>query len=193
MWERQMQAGFVMKFPVIIIAEQLSRCGYAVHLSVKLIGEKYCIKKFFSATIKTDEDSGQIQMLYTTENEKTENDPQWYVPHHPGINPNKLERVRRVRNATSEFEKHSFNRSLLILLSAKSQWHHFLIPRRGFFGITTDIKAMSLQVKVPAEDAKCLRIRGESISLTTYQPISILVIYLRPKNLQRFPFMHYIT
>ena len=39
--------------------------------------------------IKTDEDSGYIRKLDPIEICETRNDPQWYVPHHPGINPNK--------------------------------------------------------------------------------------------------------
>ena len=72
------------------------------------------LKAAYSDTIKTDEESGYIRKLDPTEICETRNDPQWYVPHHPVINPNKPGKVRRVCNAASEFEGDSLNKSLLI-------------------------------------------------------------------------------
>ena len=44
--------------------------------------------------IKTDKDSGYIQILEPTELQETRNKPQWTLAHHPLINPNKPGKVR---------------------------------------------------------------------------------------------------
>ena len=73
------------------------------------------LKASYSDTIKTDQDSGYIRILEPVELQETRrNDPQWYLPHHPVINPNKPGKVRRVCKAASEFEGQSSNKSLFI-------------------------------------------------------------------------------
>ena len=52
------------------------------------------LKTSYSDTIETDEESGYIRKLDPIEICETRNDPQWYVPHHPVINPNKPGKVR---------------------------------------------------------------------------------------------------
>ena len=57
------------------------------------------LKDAYSDTIKTDKDSGYIRILEPAELQNTRNDPQWCLPHHPVINPNKPGKVRRVCNS----------------------------------------------------------------------------------------------
>ena len=116
------------------------------------------LKTAYSDTIKTDEDSGYIRKLDPIEICETRNDPQWYVPHHPVINSNKPGKVRRVCNAASEFEGFSLKKNLLVgpnLL--QNLIGIFCLFREKPFGMSADIEAVFLQVKVPVADAKCLR------------------------------------
>ena len=46
MWQWQRHSGYVMEFPAIKNAEQLSDCGKAVFLSGKPVGEKSWHQKF---------------------------------------------------------------------------------------------------------------------------------------------------
>ena len=55
-------------------------------------------KKRYEATLKTDLQNEQVRQS------SSRSDPQWYLPHHPVINPNDPEKVRRVRNAACKFE-----------------------------------------------------------------------------------------
>ena len=60
------------------------------------------LKDACSDTIKTNEDSGYFRILEPNELQETRNEPQWYLPHHPVINPNKPGNVRHVRKAISK-------------------------------------------------------------------------------------------
>ena len=81
------------------------------------------LKDAYSDTIKTDKDSGYIRILEPTELQETRNEPQWHLPHHPVINPNKPGKVRRVCNAASEFEGHSLrNVSSLVQIYYRIVW-----------------------------------------------------------------------
>ena len=131
------------------------------------------IKDAYSDTIKTDKDSGYIWILEPTELQETKNEPQWYLPHHPVINPNKPGKVRCVCIAASEFEGHSLNKSLFIgpdlLQNSVGIIFRF---REKPFGMSADIEAMFLQVQVPPEDAKCLRFiwrENQSDDISTYE------------------------
>ena len=127
----------------------------------------------YSDTIRTDKNSGYIRTLEPIELLETRNETQWYLLHHPVINPNKPSKVRRVCNAASEFEGHSLNKSVFIgpdllqnLVGIKFRF------REKPFGMSADIEAMFLQVQVPPEDAKCLRFvwrENQSDDLSTYE------------------------
>ena len=124
----------------------------------------------YSDTIKTDRDSGYIRTLVPTELLETRNETQWY---HPVINPNKPGKVRRVCNAASELEGHSLNKNLFIGPDFLQNLVGIIFRfREKPFGTSADIEAMSLQVQVPQEDAKCLRFvwrENESDNLSTHE------------------------
>ena len=116
------------------------------------------LRDAYSDTIKTDKGSGYIRILEPTELQETRNEPQWYLPHHPVINPKKPGKVRRVCNAASEFERHSLNKSLSIGPDLSQNLVRIIFRfREKPFGMSADIEAMFLQVQVPPEDAKYLR------------------------------------
>ena len=116
------------------------------------------IKRSYSETIRTDEDSGYIRKLNTTPIQKTNKSPQWYGPHHSVINASKPRKARRVCSAANEIHEQSLNKSLLIGPDLLQNLIGILIRfREKFFGMSAVLEAMSLQVKVHADDAKCLR------------------------------------
>ena len=83
---------------------------------------------------------------------------EWYLPHHPVLNPNKLVKVRRVCNAASKYKEVCLNDKLL----AGPDLLHGLIGtmfrfREGPIALTADIESMFLQVQVPEQDRSCLR------------------------------------
>ena len=47
-------------------------------------------------------------------NPRKRSDREWYLPHHPVVNPNKPSEVRRVLNGASKFHGTSLNKSLLV-------------------------------------------------------------------------------
>ena len=83
---------------------------------------------------------------------------EWYLPHHPELNPNKPGNVRPVCNAASKYKEVCLNDKLL----AGPDLLHGLIGtvfrfREGPIALTADIESMFLQVQVPEEDRSCLR------------------------------------
>ena len=131
------------------------------------------LKTAYSDTIKTDKNSGYIRKLDPIEICETRNDPQWYVPHHPVINPNKPGKVRRVCNAASEFEGFSLNKILLVGPDLLQNLIGIICRfREKPFGMSANFETMFLQVKVPDADAKCLRFlwrENQSYDLSTYE------------------------
>ena len=112
------------------------------------------MKAAYSDTIKTDEESGYIRNLDPIEICETRKDPQWYVSHYPVVNPIKPGKVRRVCNAANEFEGFSLNKNLFVGLDLLQ---NLIGIRAKPFGMSADMEAVLLQVKVPVADAKCLR------------------------------------
>ena len=93
-----------------------------------------------------------------TELNETRDNLQWYLPHHPVINPHKPEKVRRVCNAAAKYQGVSLNDKLLsgpgLLQSLIGIIFRF---REHEIALSADIEAMFLQVAVPTDDGRCLR------------------------------------
>ena len=79
---------------------------------------------------------------------------------------------------------------------------HFVVPdllqnlvgiifrfRERPFGLSADIEAMFMQVQVPLEDAKCLRLFGEKINQTTCPRLITLGKCLAPRTRQHVQIM----
>ena len=116
------------------------------------------LKKRYQATIEVDLQNEHVRKLDGEELSKTRNNLQWYVPHHPVINPNKPEKVRRVCNAASKYKGVSLNDKLMtgpdLLQNLVGIIFRF---REHQVALTADIEAMFLQVRVPPDDCKYLR------------------------------------
>ena len=54
------------------------------------------LKQRYENTINVDMQKGSVRKLDENELTETTDERQWYVPHHPVINPRKPEKVRRV-------------------------------------------------------------------------------------------------
>ena len=100
---------------------------------------------------------------------------EWYLPHHPVLNPNKPGKVRRVCNAASKYKEVCLNDKLL----AGPDLLHGLIGtifrfHEGPIALTADIESMFLQVQVPEQDRSCLRFlwrprTNEPVQIYEYQ------------------------
>ena len=116
------------------------------------------LKQRYKETINVDLQNGYVRKLDANELEETKDERQWYVPHHPVVNPHKPEKVRRVCNAASKYKGESLNDKLLtgpdLLQNLVGIIFRF---REHQIALTADIEAMFLQVKVPPQECRVLR------------------------------------
>ena len=116
------------------------------------------LKEAYKATIEKDLENKFVRILDKDEVQETEEDMQWYLPHHPVKHPHKPGKVRRVCNAASKFKGVSLNDKLLsgpdLLRNLVGIIFRF---REHEIAITADIESMFLQVAVPKEECKVFR------------------------------------
>ena len=115
------------------------------------------LKSLYQQSIDTDVEKGFVKILDESEL-KGAFVKEWYLPHHPALNPNKPSKARRVCNAASKYKDICLNDKLL----AGPDLLHGLIGTIFRFGeepiaLTADIESMFLQVQVPEQDRSCLR------------------------------------
>ena len=107
------------------------------------------LKSLYQESVETDVKKGFVKILDESEVKGTFG-KEWYLPHHPVLNPNKPGKVRRVCNAASKYKELCLNDKLL----AGSDLLHGLIGtiirfREGAIALTADIESIFLQVQVP--------------------------------------------
>ena len=61
------------------------------------------LKKRYQETIDTDVNAGYVRKVDHAELNETKDKLQWYLPHHPVINPHKPEKIRRVCNGAAKY------------------------------------------------------------------------------------------
>ncbi|XP_028413784.1 uncharacterized protein LOC114536629 [Dendronephthya gigantea] len=110
----------------------------------------------YKKTIESDMSNGYIRQL-SEEEAAARVSKQWYLPHHPVLNPNKPGKVRRVCDAASKLNGSSLNDHLIagpdLLNSLIGVFMRF---REEKIALSADIEAMFNQVAVPEDDhAKC--------------------------------------
>ena len=71
------------------------------------------LQKRYQETIDTDVKAGYVRKVQQVELNETGDKLQWYLPHHPVINPHKPEIVRRVCNAAAKYQGVALNDKLL--------------------------------------------------------------------------------
>ena len=115
------------------------------------------LKSLYQQSIDTDEEQRFVKILDASEVKGTFG-KEWYLPHHPVLNPNKPGKVRRVCNAASKYKEICLNDKLLTgpdllhgLIGTKLRF------REGPIALTADIESMFLQVQAPEQDRSCLR------------------------------------
>ena len=115
------------------------------------------LRKRYQETIDTDVSAGHVRKVDQAELNETKDKLQWYLPHHPVINPQKPEKVRRVCNAAAKYQGVALNDKLLsepvLLQSLIGIIFRF---REHQIAISADIEAMFLQVAVPNDNNRCL-------------------------------------
>ena len=81
----------------------------------------------------------------------------WYLPHHPVINKQKPDKVRRVTNAASKYKGVSLNDALLTGPDLLCNLHGLLLWFRQYeVAVRADIEAMFMQVGIREEDQDAL-------------------------------------
>ena len=84
---------------------------------------------------------------------------EWYLPHHPVVNPNKRGKVRRVLNGAAKFHGASLNKSFLTGPDLLQNLIYVLLRfRQHPFAVSADIEGMFLQDGVLPCDQPSLRI-----------------------------------
>ena len=82
----------------------------------------------------------------------------WYLPHHPVINKQKPDKIRRVTNAASKYKGTSLNDALLTGPDLLCNLHGLLLRFRQYsVAITADIEAMFMQIGIQPQDQDYLR------------------------------------
>ena len=132
------------------------------------------LKSLYQQSIDTDVEKGFVKILDEFEVKGTFG-KEWFLPHHPVLNPNKPGKVRRVCNAASKYKEVCLNDKLL----AGPDLLHGLIEtifrfREGPIALTADIESMFLQVQVPEQDRSCSRFlwrprTNEPVQIYEYQ------------------------
>ena len=106
------------------------------------------LRKKYAETIREDIQKGYV-ITVKAHDPKSRADREWYLPHHPVLNPKKPGKVRRVLNGASKCHGASLNKSLLVgWISFKSSFLYL---------VSADIEGMFLQVGVSEEDQHSLR------------------------------------
>ena len=83
---------------------------------------------------------------------------EWYLPHHPVLNPNKPGKVRRVLNGAALFHKQSLNSALMTRPDLLQNLLYVILKfRQHRYAVSADIEGMFLQVGVPDKDQTSLR------------------------------------
>ena len=116
------------------------------------------LRKRHQETIDTDVNAKYVRKVDQAELNETKDKLQWYLPHHPVINPRKPTNVRRLCNAGAKHQCVALNGRLLsgpdLLQSLIGLIFRF---REQQMALSADIEAMFLQVAVPNNDSQCLQ------------------------------------
>ena len=105
------------------------------------------LQKRYQETIDTDVKASYVRKVQQVELNETRDKLQWYLPHHPVINPHKPEKVRRVCSAAAKYQGVALNDKLLsgpdLLQSPIGIIFRF---RELLIALSANIEAMFLQV-----------------------------------------------
>ena len=115
------------------------------------------LREKYAETIREDIQKGYV-IAVKAHDPKSRADCEWYLPHHPVLNPNKPGKVRRVLNGASKCHGASLNKSLLVGPDLLQNLIFVILRfRQHKYAISADIEGMFLQVGVREEDQPSLR------------------------------------
>ena len=124
----------------------------------KRLSRDTSLKKSYANTIREDLEKGYLIRVPDAHKVEQRSNKEWYLPHHPVINPNKPGKVRRVLNGAAKFHGTSLNKSLLTGPDLLQNLIDILLRfRQHQFAVSADIEGMFLQVGVPDRDQPSLR------------------------------------
>ena len=116
------------------------------------------LKKKYSQTIDMDLEKGYVIRLGQSEMALSQDQKEWYLPHHPVKHPHKKERVRRVCNAAAKQQGVPLNDMLMTGPDLLQKLLAVLFKFRQHKGaMTADFESMFLQVAVDKSDQSLLR------------------------------------
>ena len=115
------------------------------------------LREKYAETIREDIQKGYV-ITVKAHGPKSRADREWYLPHHPVLNPNKTGKVRRVLNGASKYHGASLNKSLLVGPDLLQNLIFVLLRfRQHKYAVSADIEGIFLQVGVREEDQPSLR------------------------------------
>ena len=124
----------------------------------KRLTKDQTLREKYSSAIKEDLDKGYVVRFKDAHKVESRSEREWYLPHHPVVNPNKSGKVRRVLNEAAKFHGASLNKSLLTGPDLLQNLIYVLLRfRQHPFDVSADIEGMFLQVGVLARDQPSLR------------------------------------
>ena len=116
------------------------------------------LKEKYSNTIKEDLDKGLAVRVKDAHKMESRSEREWYLPHHPVVNPNKPGKVRRVLNGAAKFHGASLNKSLLTGPDLLKNLIYVLLRfRQHPFAVPANNEGLFLQVGVLQCDQPSLR------------------------------------
>ena len=96
---------------------QLPNIYFSSLVQLKSLGKQLSrdttLNENYANTIREDLEKGYLVTVPDAHKVEQWSDKEWYLPHHPVINPNKPGKVRRVLNGAANFHGTSLNKSLL--------------------------------------------------------------------------------
>ena len=112
----------------------------------------------YTSTIKEDLSKGYVNEVLDAHKVENRSDKEWYLPHHPVLNPNKPGKARRLLNGAAQLHGASLKKSLLtgseLLQNLIYVLHRF---RQQPYSVSADIEGMFLQVGALPSDQQSLR------------------------------------
>ena len=116
------------------------------------------LRENYSNTIKEDLETGYVVRVKDAHKVESCSEREWYLPHHPVVNPNKPGKVRRVLKGAAKFHGASLNKSLLTGLDLLQNLIYVLLRfKQHPFAVSADIEGKFLQIGVLACDQPTLR------------------------------------
>ena len=136
------------------------------------------LREKYTSTIKEDLNKGYVIEVPDAHKVESRSDKEWYLPHHPVLNPNKPGKVRRVLNGAAKFLGASLNKSLLTGPDLLQNLIYVLLRfRQHPYAVSADIEGMFLQVGVLPTDQPSLRF------LWRKDPTTNVVVYQYRRNI----------